>query len=245
MPVEPQGPTCAVFPSSLGLSSMPGGYSDELPAELAALVHQSALLPLFARQNRDKFKTEMCRNFAQTGQCRYGDKSQFAHGPQDLRARRLPSQYKTRICRTFSQAGTCPYGSKCRFIHGNESDLAALQLQEEMIAMGLTPEQAGAALPWAAQLSDLAEKQLAAAAVQQQLAAQQQPVMPPLPPGAGPPLPPGGPPSLLPGAPPNMLHGAPHTLNTYGYSVRRYSPHSTLSGRRKSHVTSGDRTRRP
>ena len=48
----------------------------------------------------DKYKTEMCRNWVQTGTCRYGDKCQFAHGYSDMRARRLPAQYKTRVCRT-------------------------------------------------------------------------------------------------------------------------------------------------
>ena len=147
--VEAGGPTCSACQTTLPpfLGDAAGlRAAEELPQELAALVHQqSLLLPIFAKQNRDKFKTEMCRNFAQTGVCRYGDKCQFAHGLQDLRARRLPSQYKTRICRTFSQTGGCPYGTKCRFIHGNENDVAALQLQEEMIALGLTPEQACAA----------------------------------------------------------------------------------------------------
>ncbi|KAL3926724.1 MAG: hypothetical protein SGPRY_003170 [Prymnesium sp.] len=144
---------------------------------------------------RSKFKTEMCRNFSTSGQCRYGDKCQFAHGLNDLRARQLPPQYKTRICRTFSQSGRCPYGSKCRFIHGNENDLMAMQLHEEMLALGLTSEQATAAMPWAARLSELAKQELMAMTMQQLVETKQLPPFhmtpgcPPLPPGQ-PPLPP-------------------------------------------------------
>jgi len=209
-------------------SSSPG--ANQLPSDVAAIVNN--VLPIFAaRHNRDKFKTEMCRNFSQTGICRYGDKCQFAHGLQDLRARRLPLQYKTRICRTYSQSGHCPYGNKCRFIHGNENDLMALQLHEELVAIGLTPEQATVALPWAAQISELAEKQLMAAAAAAQFAS---PPLPPLPPGQPPlpalppgqpplppshglalpsnrpPLPPGVQPPLPPGAPPPLHLGIQH-----------------------------------
>ena len=69
---------------------MSGDYAeDEVPPEFQG--HEELFLA-FARQTRDKFKTEMCRNWLQVGTCRYGDKCQFAHGLNDMRSRRLPSQ---------------------------------------------------------------------------------------------------------------------------------------------------------
>ena len=34
---------------------------------------------------KDRYKTELCRSWEETGFCRYGDKCQFAHGRQELR----------------------------------------------------------------------------------------------------------------------------------------------------------------
>jgi len=34
---------------------------------------------------KDRYKTELCRSWEETGYCRYGDKCQFAHGRQELR----------------------------------------------------------------------------------------------------------------------------------------------------------------
>ena len=67
MPVVPLGPTCAMLPPSFAALEAPE-FGDELPPELQAALG----LPL--RQNRDKFKTEMCRNWMSVGVCRYGDK---------------------------------------------------------------------------------------------------------------------------------------------------------------------------
>jgi hypothetical protein len=35
--------------------------------------------------NNGKLKNELCRNYLETGYCKYHDKCQFAHGVQELR----------------------------------------------------------------------------------------------------------------------------------------------------------------
>jgi hypothetical protein len=67
--------------------------------------------------NNPLYKTELCRSFEETGQCRYVDKCQFAHGLQELRLIPRHPKYKTEICKTFHTNGTCPYGIRCKFIH--------------------------------------------------------------------------------------------------------------------------------
>jgi len=68
-----------------------------------------------AHQNR--YKTELCKSFTETGSCRYGTKCQFAHGKEEVRPILRHPKYKTEICKTFHTTGTCPYGIRCRFIH--------------------------------------------------------------------------------------------------------------------------------
>ena len=66
----------------------------------------------------DLYKTELCRSWIETGECRYNDKCQFAHGHTDSYAtRRRHPKYKTQVCRTYTTTGQCPYGNRCRFIH--------------------------------------------------------------------------------------------------------------------------------
>lgn len=63
------------------------------------------------------YKTELCRNWLETGQCRYGNRCQFAHGEHEMRDVLRHPKYKTEICRTFHTTGTCSYGKRCRFVH--------------------------------------------------------------------------------------------------------------------------------
>ncbi|ORZ22582.1 hypothetical protein BCR42DRAFT_290302, partial [Absidia repens] len=63
------------------------------------------------------YKTEMCRNWQEIGQCRYGKKCCFAHGIKDMKMIIRHSKYKTQICRTYHLTGTCSYGVRCTFIH--------------------------------------------------------------------------------------------------------------------------------
>jgi len=71
-------------------------------------------------QNNKKanlYKTELCRSFEETGECRYGPKCQFAHSEKELRPVDRHPKYKTEMCKTFWEQGTCPYGKRCCFIH--------------------------------------------------------------------------------------------------------------------------------
>lgn len=63
------------------------------------------------------YKTEMCRTFEETGNCKYGTKCQFAHDPAEIRNIPRHPRYKTEVCKTFWQLGNCPYGKRCCFIH--------------------------------------------------------------------------------------------------------------------------------
>ncbi|KAL5719656.1 hypothetical protein ACHQM5_012409 [Ranunculus cassubicifolius] len=62
-------------------------------------------------------KTELCKNWEETGECPYGDRCQFAHGVKELRPVIRHPKYKTTICRMITNGGTCPYGHRCHFRH--------------------------------------------------------------------------------------------------------------------------------
>lgn len=63
------------------------------------------------------YKTELCKHFMDTGNCRYANKCQFAHGEHELRGVLRHPKYKTTACKVFAAEGKCSYGSRCRFIH--------------------------------------------------------------------------------------------------------------------------------
>ena len=67
--------------------------------------------------NYSRYKTELCRQFSENGECKYGDKCQFAHGVADLKDVNRHPKYKTDYCKTFHSKGFCPYGPRCHFIH--------------------------------------------------------------------------------------------------------------------------------
>ncbi|KAG1193487.1 hypothetical protein G6F36_000825 [Rhizopus arrhizus] len=81
------------------------------------------------KKQKNLYKTELCRNWEETGQCRYGTKCQYAHGAQDLREIERHPKYKTQKCRTFHKTGSCPYGARCTFRHfslpGDDEEHAA------------------------------------------------------------------------------------------------------------------------
>jgi hypothetical protein len=58
------------------------------------------------------YKTEMCRNWAEMGECRYGRSCQFAHGKRELRTVHRHGQWKTKTCLAWLNGG-CTYGSRC------------------------------------------------------------------------------------------------------------------------------------
>ena len=68
-----------------------------------------------------RYKTELCRAYEERGQCRYGDRCQFAHGAGELRATQRHPKYKTELCRTYHTSGYCPYGARCHFVHNGRT----------------------------------------------------------------------------------------------------------------------------
>lgn len=97
------------FPSGPAATTVapPPGFppSSALPAQFQPMV------------SSNRYKTELCRGFQETGSCKYGSKCQFAHGEAELRGLYRHPKYKTEPCRTFYNFGYCPYGSRCHFIH--------------------------------------------------------------------------------------------------------------------------------
>lgn len=70
--------------------------------------------------NGNRYKTELCRTYQDSGTCKYGEKCQFAHGTHELRTLPRHPKYKTELCRTFHSSGYCPYGPRCHFVHKPE-----------------------------------------------------------------------------------------------------------------------------
>lgn len=72
-------------------------------------------------EGRSKLKSSLCRNFVTTGYCPYGNRCQFAHGPEELRCNEnINTSYKTKTCFSFLKKGYCPYGHRCNFLHKDE-----------------------------------------------------------------------------------------------------------------------------
>lgn len=63
------------------------------------------------------YKTEMCRNWNEIGECRYGRSCQFAHGKKELRTVPRHGQWKTKTCMAWLHGG-CTYGSRCCYARG-------------------------------------------------------------------------------------------------------------------------------
>ena len=68
-----------------------------------------------------RYKTELCKNWIESGLCRYGKKCQFAHGQDELESARaaagMDEKLRTKNCRTFYKEKVCNYGSRCMFRH--------------------------------------------------------------------------------------------------------------------------------
>ena len=83
-----------------------------------------------------RYKTTLCKKFANGQGCPYGDKCQFAHGAQELRMNNVQGipqnmlnlnksqnsllNYKIVKCKNWDKDGTCKYGAHCTFAHGDE-----------------------------------------------------------------------------------------------------------------------------
>lgn len=105
--------------------------------------------------NPTRYKTEMCRPFNETGYCKYGEKCQFAHGGQEVRAMPRHPKYKTELCRTFHTVAFCPYGPRCHFVHNeDESKLDEINAMKQQYAQQQAVQEIasqGGALPGATQ----------------------------------------------------------------------------------------------
>ena len=79
----------------------------------------------------------MCKHYNTPQGCSYGDKCQFAHGPQELRSynpnilsnegpmdlskgQKNIINYKIVKCKNWEKDGTCKYGAHCTFAHGDD-----------------------------------------------------------------------------------------------------------------------------
>uniref|UniRef100_A0A096MC34 mRNA decay activator protein ZFP36 n=1 Tax=Poecilia formosa TaxID=48698 RepID=A0A096MC34_POEFO len=93
----------------------PPGFppSSNLPAQVPPML------------SSNRYKTELCRGYQESGTCKYGSKCQFAHGEAELRGMFRHPKYKTEPCRTFYNFGYCPYGSRCHFIHEQQNPSAS------------------------------------------------------------------------------------------------------------------------
>jgi hypothetical protein len=101
-----------------------------------------------------RYKTELCRSYDETGLCKYGDKCQFAHGFHELRSLNRHPKYKTVLCRTYHCTGYCkllvlfrekfydkfmlfilgPYGPRCHFLHDECTDTLPCQSKSSSIS---------------------------------------------------------------------------------------------------------------
>lgn len=114
------------FGQMKNLESFPSGPATTVapPPGFPPSSSLQAQVPPMLASNR--YKTELCRGFQETGSCKYGSKCQFAHGEAELRGVYRHPKYKTEPCRTFYNFGYCPYGARCHFIHEEKISGGAL-----------------------------------------------------------------------------------------------------------------------
>ena len=81
------------------------------------LPHSPNSVPHFPKNyNPALYKTELCRQYCDSGRCDYGEKCLFAHGKHELKQ---ISNYRTKLCLSWSK-GYCQFGSDCMFIHPSD-----------------------------------------------------------------------------------------------------------------------------
>jgi len=74
---------------------------------------------------RQNYKTELCRNWEETGWCEFDQECAYAHGHQEQNKKPYASHknYKTKLCKKWhvTTPGKCSYKDKCQFIHDEGS----------------------------------------------------------------------------------------------------------------------------
>ncbi|XP_028329882.1 cysteine three histidine 1 [Gouania willdenowi] len=92
-----------------------GGSSLSLAKAFLPLENSSS--PLVPSVWSTRYKTELCTSYSSSGNCKYAEHCQFAHGLQDLRVPYQHPKYKTELCRNYHTTGYCYYGLRCLFVH--------------------------------------------------------------------------------------------------------------------------------
>jgi hypothetical protein len=78
-----------------------------------------------AAKNPKLYKTELCRSWADSGHCNYGERCQYAHGDAEKRPIPRHPKYKSEACKSYHQSGYCAYGARCHFIHNEDAHVLA------------------------------------------------------------------------------------------------------------------------
>jgi hypothetical protein len=80
-----------------------------------------------------KYKTELCKYYELTGQCKFGDNCAYAHGKENLRSKVTnTTAYRTKKCIQFFENGYCPYGNRCQFRHELKNNIINNPYDNEM-----------------------------------------------------------------------------------------------------------------
>jgi butyrate response factor 1 len=72
-----------------------------------------------SKTTSQRYKTELCRSYHETGLCKYGEKCQFAHGYNEIRSLNRHPKYKSVLCRTYHCTGYCKKKRKFSQIKSN------------------------------------------------------------------------------------------------------------------------------
>lgn len=110
-------PTSNITPLKMVINSTftPSTTSSDNTSEESAKVSKNGQTE--QKVDEAKYKTEMCKNWIETNQCRYGNKCQFAHGKEELDLFKQANKRRTKNCRVFYKEKHCQYGSRCMFRH--------------------------------------------------------------------------------------------------------------------------------
>jgi len=72
---------------------------------------------------KKKYKTEVCKYWAEHGYCEFGDHCAFAHGETEIRQKSfVANNFKTKRCVSYHETGYCVYGIRCQFLHCYRKD---------------------------------------------------------------------------------------------------------------------------